>query len=113
MVRERALPRHEPDPHHFGTFLPRSCLLLVAFSSLALHCAYSALVAAVINIFYVVFEWRMVLDHDSQKTRIARRSTIYFPMVLGGLLCSFSLLQAFVVVLSRKRCAAASSPTFC
>ncbi|KDE05229.1 hypothetical protein MVLG_04365 [Microbotryum lychnidis-dioicae p1A1 Lamole] len=63
--------------------------------------AYSALVAAVINI-YVVFEWRMVLDHDSQKTRIARRSTIYFPMVLGGLLCSFSLLQAFVVVLSRK-----------
>ncbi|SDA03055.1 BZ3500_MvSof-1268-A1-R1_Chr11-1g03281 [Microbotryum saponariae] len=64
--------------------------------------AYSALVAAVINIFYVVFEWRMVLDHDSQKTRIARRSTIYFPMVLGGLLCSFSLLQAFVVVLSRK-----------
>ncbi|SGZ32442.1 BQ5605_C040g11873 [Microbotryum silenes-dioicae] len=61
-----------------------------------------ALVAAVINIFYVVFEWRMVLDHDSQKTRIARRSTIYFPMVLGGLLCSFSLLQAFVVVLSRK-----------
>ncbi|SDA03067.1 BZ3500_MvSof-1268-A1-R1_Chr11-1g03288 [Microbotryum saponariae] len=47
--------------------------------------AYSALVAAVINI-YVVFEWRMVLDHDSQKTRIAHRSTIYFPMVLGGLL---------------------------
>ncbi|SCV73374.1 BQ2448_7300 [Microbotryum intermedium] len=64
--------------------------------------AYSAIAAAIVNIFYVVFEWRMVLNHDSQKTRIARRSTIYFPMVLGGLLCSFSLLQAFVVVLSRK-----------
>ncbi|SDA02964.1 BZ3500_MvSof-1268-A1-R1_Chr11-1g03239 [Microbotryum saponariae] len=61
--------------------------------------AYSAIIAAVINIFYVVFEWRMVLDHASQKTRIARRSTINFPLVvLGDLLCSFSLLQACIRV---------------
>ncbi|SCV73376.1 BQ2448_7302 [Microbotryum intermedium] len=64
--------------------------------------AYTALVAAIVNIAYIVFEWRMVLGHRSQRDRIARRSTIYFPMVFGGMLCSFSLLQAYVVVLSRK-----------
>ncbi|SGZ32481.1 BQ5605_C040g11879 [Microbotryum silenes-dioicae] len=63
---------------------------------------YTALVAGIVNVVYIVFEWRMVFGHRSQRDRIARRSTIYFPMVLGGMLCSFSLLQAYVVVLSRK-----------